>query len=63
MVVLSPNFPGFVCECVNCHAILGYIQQDIYGSKFVYCPICHAQILTNVDLSYDGVVNNGSKDS
>lgn len=56
MIVLSQKFVGTPIECPNCYALLAYKLNDVYQNKYVYCPLCRTKILTNLDLSYDGVV-------
>lgn len=60
MVVLAKRKPAFVQECSGCFALLGYNIPDIYQNKYVYCPVCRTKLTTNIDLSYDGVIKDGS---
>lgn len=53
MKVLSKRFCGSIAYC-ECGAVLAFGPQDIYEDKYIYCPICNAKILTQMNLSYNG---------
>ena len=61
MEVLATKAPGLIHICSNCRALLGFTTGDIYQSRYIYCPLCKSKELTNLDLSYNGVVKNGDK--
>lgn len=62
MIVLSNYYKGLVCRCNNCGALLGYKPEDVHKNSYVTCPQCRFEILTKMQIDYDGVVkenNNG----
>ena len=60
MKVLSQKPIACIQECINCHCILGYNLTDIYENKYIYCPLCKTKQECACDLSYDGVIKDGS---
>lgn len=60
MRVLSPTFPGSIHICEECNAVLAYSTQDIYENHFIYCPLCKTKQKCNLDLNYNGVINNAN---
>ena len=43
MTLLAKKFCGSITHC-QCGAILAYNAKDIYGDKYIYCPICKSKI-------------------
>lgn len=60
MTVLYNKFPGSIHICSNCGALLKYTTQDIYENCYIYCPLCKSREKCAMDLSYDGVIKNGT---
>ena len=57
MEVLSNRYPGRICICEECGALLANIQEsDIYAENIVYCPICKHGNHILYDKKYDGTV-------
>lgn len=44
--------------CSSCGCVFKYEVNDIYESKYLYCPICRAKEEAALQLNYDGVVEN-----
>ena len=61
MIVLNPRYYGLICRCNNCGALLGYKPEDIHANSYVNCPQCGFEILTKMQLNYDGIVKEGDK--
>ena len=62
MVLLSNYYRGLVCRCNACGALLGYAPEDIFNNSYVRCPQCGFQILTKMQLDYDGVIREEKTD-
>lgn len=61
MEVISIKFPGRICICEQCGALLGNIQEsDIYSENIVYCPICKHGNYILYNKNYDGVIKDES---
>lgn len=56
MIILSNYYKGLVCRCNNCGALLGYKPEDVHNNSYVTCPRCKFEILTKMQLDYDGLV-------
>ena len=55
MIVLNTYYRGLICRCNNCGALLGYKPEDIHANSYITCPQCRTEVLTNMQLSYDGL--------
>lgn len=63
MEVLTNKFPGRICICSNCGALMANIQEsDIYSDNIVYCPLCKTGNYIEYSKSYDGVVKEEVKE-
>ena len=62
MIVLSNYYRGLVCRCNKCGALLGYGLTDIHNNSYVTCPQCKFEILTKMQLDYDGVIREEKND-
>lgn len=62
MIVLSNYYRGLVCRCNACGALLGYKPEDVHNNSYVTCPRCRFEILTKMQLDYDGIVKEEKKD-
>lgn len=61
MIVLSNYYRGLVCRCNNCGALLGYGPEDVHNNSYVTCPQCRFEILTKMQLNYDGIIREENK--
>lgn len=61
MQILSTKYIGFVKICDTCGALLAYKPTDIYEGKYIYCPICKSKLGAQIDLGYEGVINNADE--
>ena len=62
MIVLSNYYRGLVCRCNSCGALLGYGPEDVHNNSYVTCPQCRFEILTKMQLDYDGLIKEEKKD-
>lgn len=57
MEILSQKFPGRICICEECGALLGDIQEsDIYSDDIVYCLICKHGNHISYNKNYNGII-------
>ena len=61
MKLLNQYYRGLICRCPNCFAILGYGPEDVHKNSYVTCPSCNFEILTKMQLDYDGVIREENK--
>ena len=61
MTILSNYYNGLICHCNNCGALLGYRPEDVHRNSYVTCPLCRFEILTKIQLDYDGIVREENK--
>ena len=62
MKLLNKYYRGLICRCNSCGAILGYAPEDIHNNSYVKCPQCGFEILTKMQINYNGVVEKEKKD-
>ena len=62
MIVLSNYYRGLVCRCNSCGSLLGYEPTDVHNNSYVTCPQCGFEILTKMQLDYDGVIREEKND-
>ena len=62
MIILSKRYFGLICRCNKCGTIIGYQPSDIHSNSYVTCPNCGFEILTKMQLNYDGIVREENKD-
>ena len=62
MILFSKYYKGLVCRCNACGALLGYKPDDIHKNSYVTCPQCGFEILTKMQLDYDGVIREEKTD-
>ena len=60
MVLLSDYYKGLVCRCNNCGALWGFGPEDVHRNSYVTCQKCGFEILTKMQLDYDGVVKENT---
>ena len=60
MKVLFPKNPGLTHQCETCGALLMFTIEDIVDKQYLMCPVCQRKQKCALDLSYDGVIKNGS---
>lgn len=57
MEILSQKFPGRICICNHCGALIANIQEsDIYSDNIVYCPLCKTGNYIEYNKNYNGIV-------
>lgn len=62
MILLNSYYRGLICRCNSCGALLGYTADDVHKNSYVTCPQCGFEILTKMQVDYDGVVKEEKSD-
>ena len=61
MVILSTRYYGQICRCNACGCIIGYNPNDMIEGHYLKCPQCSFKIWINMDLNYDGIIREETK--
>ena len=61
MIILNQYYRGLLCRCPSCFVVLGYGPEDIHNNSYITCPNCKFEILTKMQLDYDGVIKESEE--